>query len=232
MRLLVTRPEPDGARSAAALRERGHEAILAALIRIEPAAAELGPGPWAGVLITSAHSLIGASARSQDLTRLPLLAVGEHSAVAARAAGFEDITSAHGGIDELASLARQRFSPGERLLYLAGADRAGDLAAALAAHGLTVETRVVYRAAAVTELPEPVHADLAAGRIDGVLHYSRRTAEAYLAAAARLGAAAVSPLHLCLSARVAEPLAAAGAPDIRVAAKPTETYLLELIDSL
>ena len=38
MRLLVTRPEQDGERTAAALRARGHEALLAPLMRIEAAA--------------------------------------------------------------------------------------------------------------------------------------------------------------------------------------------------
>jgi uroporphyrinogen-III synthase len=232
LRLLLTRPEPDAARSAAALRARGYEVVLAPLLRIEPVAGEVGRGPWAGVLITSAHALIGTAARSQDLMWLPLIAVGEHSAAAARAVGFAEVISAHGAMDELAALVRQRFTPGQRLLYLAGADRAGDLAEALAASGLTVETRVVYRAAAVTELPEPVRAELSAGRIDGVLHYSRRAAEAYLAAAAGLGAAALSQIHICLSARVAEPLVEAGARRIRVAAKPTEADLLQVIDSL
>src|SRR4051794_34173977 len=34
-RLLVARPEPDGARTAAALRAGGHEVVLAPLLRIE-----------------------------------------------------------------------------------------------------------------------------------------------------------------------------------------------------
>ena len=51
MRLLVTRPEPEGGRTAARLRARGHEVVLAPLLRIEPVTeAAFGAGPWAGVV--------------------------------------------------------------------------------------------------------------------------------------------------------------------------------------
>ena len=48
MRLLVTRPEPDNERTAAALRAQGHEVLLAPLLHIEAVAdADLGAPPWA-----------------------------------------------------------------------------------------------------------------------------------------------------------------------------------------
>ena len=57
MRLLLTRPEPDAQRTAAALRAQGHDVIIAPLLRIEPAPdAEIGTGPWAAILITSANA--------------------------------------------------------------------------------------------------------------------------------------------------------------------------------
>jgi uroporphyrinogen-III synthase len=229
VRLLVTRPEADAVRSAAVLRAEGHEVVLAPLLRIEPIVADLGPGPWSAVLITSANAVAGLAERTIDLAGLPVIAVGDRSAAAARAAGFGDVLSAAGAMGELVALVRQRLAAPQRLLHLAGADRAGDLAATLAAAGMTVETRVVYRAAVVATLPDAVAAELVAGRIDGVMHYSRRTAEAFLAAAAGLGE--IAPAHFCLSARVAEPLAAAGARRLHIAARPDERSLLELIDS-
>src|SRR5262249_61439308 len=83
MRLLVTRPEPDGARTAAALRARGHDVMLAPLLSIEPEVeADLGSGPWDGVLITSASAAraIAAHPRIGELVDLPLFAVGRRSA--------------------------------------------------------------------------------------------------------------------------------------------------------
>jgi uroporphyrinogen-III synthase len=105
------------------------------------------------------------------------------------------------------------------------------LAGALQLRGLHVETALVYRAAMVAELPPDVRAALAAGAIDAVLHYSARTAAAFVAAAtmAGIGDFAIQARHLCLSAQVAAPLAAAGAKAIEVASKANEQALLALI---
>ena len=55
MRLVVTRPQADSERTAAALRARGHEVLVAPLMRVEPVEAELSGG-WGAVIITSANA--------------------------------------------------------------------------------------------------------------------------------------------------------------------------------
>jgi uroporphyrinogen-III synthase len=233
MRLLVTRPEPDAERTAAALRARGHEVLVSPLLRIEPVPdAVIGPGPFAALLVTSANvaPAIAAHARFAQLRSLPVFAVGDRSAEALRAAGFAGVTSAHGGVDDLAALATSCIRPGGSLLYLAGADRSGDLAGVLSGRGFAVSTVVIYRAGPVTAL-SPIAA-AAIEVIDGVLHFSRRSAEMYLTAARAGGVYddAIKPMiHFCMSAQVAEPLIRAGATDVRVAQEPSESTLLSLI---
>ena len=56
MRLLVTRPEPDGERTAQALRARGHAVVLAPLLRTEPVAFALPDQAFAAVVLTSANA--------------------------------------------------------------------------------------------------------------------------------------------------------------------------------
>lgn len=234
MRLLVTRPEPDAQRTAAELRERGHTVVTAPLLRIEPVDnAEIGPGPFAAVLVTSANaaSAIARHKRFAQLRALPVLAVGDRSAQAMRGVGFADVASADGAVADLTRLVGERFKRGASLLYLAGADRAGDLAGMLSGRGLAVRTIVVYRAIAWASLP-PAAVEAIAGGLDGVLHFSRRSAEAYVNAARAGGldeAALTKPVHFCMSARVAEPLAETGAAHIRVAEAPTEAALMALI---
>ncbi len=83
MRLLVTRPERDSERTAAALRERGHTVFVAPLLRIEAMDnAEIGPGPFTAILVTSANvaPAIVRHARFQQFRALPVLAVGDRSA--------------------------------------------------------------------------------------------------------------------------------------------------------
>jgi uroporphyrinogen-III synthase len=233
VRLLLTRPEPDAQRTAAALRAQGHDVITAPLLRIEPAPeAQFDTGPWAAILITSANaaSAVAAHARMTELLALPVFAVGRRSAGAMAAAGFADVTSADGNVSELVRLVGARLRPAARLLYLAGEDRSGNLAGDLRARGFAVETAVIYRAVAATRLP-PAAAQALAGGVDGVLHFSRRSAEVFVDAARAAGVleSALQAAHYCLSAPIGEPLAKAGAADIRVAERPNEALLLALI---
>ena len=232
MRLLVTRPEPDGERTGAALRNRGHDVLLAPLLRVEAIACDLGEAAYGAVVMTSANAARAVAAHPSRavLAALPAFTVGRRTAEAARAAGFADVRSADGDKADLAALLRAEYEAARGpLLYLAGEDRAGELD--LAVSGIAVVTTVIYRAAAAERFPDEVAAALAAGAIDGVLHFSRRSAEAYLACGRRAGvlAAALAPLQLCLSAAVAEPLAAAGARAVRIAFRPDETAMLELV---
>ncbi len=204
------------------------------LLRIEPIRhAELGAGPWAAVLFTSANAVraVAAHRRFSELADLPAYTVGRRTQAAAAAAGFTSILSADGDVNALVSLiASNPPVANSPLLYCAGEDRAGDLAGALQLHGLRVETALVYRASMVAELTPDVRAAFAAGAIDAVLHYSARTAAAFVAAAmAGIGDLSIQTRHLCLSAQVAAPLAAAGAKAIEVAGEANEQALLALI---
>lgn len=229
MRLLVTRPDPT--RTAEVLRAKGHDVLAAPLMRIETVVADV-TGSFAGVLITSANAVhaLRDHARRSELLRLPVLAVGTRSAEAAREAGFASVESADGGLADLVRLAATRFG-GQRLLYLAGEDRAGDPAAELAPHGIVVETVVIYRAVALDGLPAEAAAALHERRLDAVLHYSRRSAAILLRVAEGAGAlnAALSLAHYCLSDEVAAPLREAGARRVFVAQTPAESELIALI---
>ncbi len=235
MRLLLTRPEPDAARTAATLRARGHDVILSPLTTIEPLVGrEFGDGPWSGSLVTSANAVraLAAHPRADELRSIPIFAVGKHTADAARDAGFADIVSADGNVDDLTELVAARFGgAGARFIYLAGENRAGDLAGALAARGLVVTTVTIYRAAAATRFLQPVQDALVKGQVDGVLHFSRRSAVIYLqcAKAGGLLAPALAPRHYCLSNNVSEPLITAGAALVAVAERPDEVALIALV---
>jgi uroporphyrinogen-III synthase len=233
--ILVTRPKPDGERTATLLRARGHEVLTLPMLRIEAIAdAALGPGPWAAVLFTSANAVraIAAHPRLREVTGLPAYAVGARTQAAAVAAGFASVRPADGDVHDLARLVAAELVPaGLPLLHPAGDARAGDLAGALKAHGLEVATAVVYRSVMVTDLTPKVRDALASGAIDAVLHYSARTAAAFMAATTHAGLCdrVIGARHLCLSAQIASPLKAAGVASPEVAAEPNEEALLACI---
>ena len=233
MRVVVTRPQPQGERTASALAARGHDVWEVPLMRVEPVAADLS-GTWGAVVVTSANApaaITGNPARTA-LLALPLFAVGHRSGDAAKEAGFRNVTSAGGDVRDLIQLLRERKADAAApLLYLAGADRAADLVAALAGHNIAADMRVVYRAVTAPFPDELVAALEAGGDVQAVLHFSRRSAENYVAGAQAAGVAeqAMTVRHYCLSAQVAEPLKAAGAARIAIAPRPDEAALIELV---
>jgi uroporphyrinogen-III synthase len=233
MRLLVTRPGADAERTAGALRKRGHEARLLPLLQIEFCPPAEFDGPFAAVVMTSANAAraIATHAQRPALVALPLFTVGAHTAEVAREIGFSAVTAGEGGWPELVRLIAAALPvPRAPLIYLAPQEQAGDLAGALVARGIAVETVVVYRAVANPNLVADLRAAVSEG-LDGVLHYSRRSAQAFLTAArsAGLHETVVALKHYCLSSEIAAPLRAAGADSVRVAAHPEEGALIRLL---
>ena len=233
MRLLITRPEPDATRSAEVLRVLGHDVLVVPLLSTQTIEANF-EGPYGAVLMTSANAARALSShpRACELTTLPAFTVGARSAEAARAAGFADVTSADGALADLVRLAAARSAGrSQRLLYLAGADRAGDLAGEIAVHGVAVDTAVIYRAVAAEQLPAKLAQALSNSGLDGALHYSRRSVTILIELAGSAGVldALLSLVHYCLSAEVAAPLGNAGAHQISVAPRPEEAALIDLL---
>ncbi len=234
MRLVLTRPRDDSERSAFALRARGHDVLIAPLMRIERVAADLDSHCGA-IVITSANAAAAVATHTvrDALIKLPVYAVGDRSADAARAAGFTDVTSAGGDLRDLIRVITERRPDSSApLLYLAGEDRTGDLIGDLAARGIAAELAVVYRAITAPFPPELIAA-LKARAVDGVLHFSRRSADNYLDGAKNAGIAAqaLAVRHFCLSAPIAAPLVAAGATNVVVAKRPDEAALLALAEA-
>jgi uroporphyrinogen-III synthase len=239
MAVLVTRPAPDNEATAAVLRERGFEALLAPLLRFEPVPfQDEADASYGAVIATSANALRGLGPHAlHRLQELPLFVVGKHTASVANDAGFTRVISADGDALQLrdtiiAAAKAKEIKKKLPLLYLAGADLARDLAGDLGAQGFTVITQTTYRMAAVTDLPRRACEAFAANGIEAVLHYSRRSARAFLDAA-RAGGVEISALAVlqgCISDNVAAVFREAGAPQVLTARTPDENALLEALE--
>jgi len=238
--VLVTRPEPDNETTAAALRAKGLEVLLSPVLRFEAVPFEIDPDAgYDAVIVTSANALraLAAHPGRESLLGLAVFAVGRHTAEAARDAGFRDVAAAGGDAIALRELiiksVRAKTLPrGAKILYLAAADRSCDLAAELGTRGLAVMTAICYRMAPVANLARDVCDAFAAHRISAVLHYSRRSARAFLDAV-RVGGVEISALAIpqcCISGAVASILRDAGAPQVVVARAPAENAVLEALD--
>jgi uroporphyrinogen-III synthase len=240
MAVLVTRPHPDDATTAEALRARGFAVLRAPMLRLEPLPFHDDmEAAYGAVIVTSANALraIAPQLANHRLLGLPLLAVGDNTAAAARDAGFGKVIASKGDAGALRDLVVARakskqLKKSSPILYLAGADLARDLAGELGARGFTVVTQTTYRMAPAPSLPREVCDAFVAHEIEAVLHYSQRSARAFLEAA-RAGGVEISALALpqcCISPSVAAVLRDAGATQVTAAASPDENALFDALD--
>ena len=240
MAVLVTRPQPDDEATAAALRARGFAVLTAPMLRFEPVAfRDDEDARYGAIIVTSANALRGLTPhiKASRLLKLPLFAVGERTAAAARGIGFENVIAADGDASRLrdfvlASVKAKELKKTSPLLYLAGADLARDLSGELGERGFTVITHTTYRMAPVSGLPRETSEAFAANRIEAVLHYSRRSARAFLEAARSAGVeiSALAIPQCCISDSVAAVVRDAGATQVLVAASPDENALFGALD--
>ncbi len=198
MTVFITRPLDD----AVPLRDRwaalGFEPVVTPLLTIQPRAmAAPALDGMRALAFTSANGVRAFAALSPERA-LPVYAVGEATAAAARQAGFVHVDAAGGDVASLAALITAR-TPGP-VFHGAGASLAGDLAGSLGAQGLSVRRETLYQAVPVAVLPEPLALALKGQRLTG----QTRKAEARKGEArkgeARLG---VLTLYSPRTARVA-----------------------------
>lgn len=202
--VLVTRPEPGAAETAAACDALGWDAILApALVLRATPPARL---PAAQALLLPSR----AAARALPPLPLPVLAVGDGTAAEARACGFADVRAADGDAASLTGFAARVLDPAAGPLLLAvGRGYSTGLAAALRGRGFRVIRRIAYAAAPATGLPPPAVEALQQGRIAAALFTSPRCARITIALlrGAGLADAARRIRALAISPRIAEALA-------------------------
>ena len=220
--VLVTRPEPGAAETAAACAALGWDAILAPALVLRPTPPARLPAAQALLLPSR------AAARALPPLPVPVLAVGDGTAAEARAQGFADVRAAGGDAASLAEAASASLDPRAGPLLLAvGRGYGVELAAALRGRGFRVLRRVVYAATPATALPEPARDALAAGRVAAALFTSPRGARITIALMRRAGLAEVARgiRAIAISARIAQALAPLPWAAIETTPRPDPAFL-------
>lgn len=232
MRMLITRPEPDAEATRERLAALDIVAEIAPVMTRQTLEANLPPAAgFAGIALTSTNALraLEDMGALEQFRSVPAFAVGDRTAHEARQHGFATVSAADGTLESLATLIALAQLAGP-VFYPAGKHLSGDLARALAPHGLMVVTTPVYEMVAETSLPQSISDDLASRRFDAVLCYSRRTAEIFCA----LTAGIIAPKDrrhlpiLCLSESVAQPLLEQHFSRVLLADHPSEDAMMAL----
>ncbi|MBR0554154.1 uroporphyrinogen-III synthase [Ciceribacter sp. L1K23] len=240
MRVLVTRPKPAAARTAARLRELGHDAVtmpLSAARHFPESISQVLSKPASGLVVTSAEAL-RAIGQTGDLVsiwkKLPIFAVGAATAQEAQALQFENVIAGNGDgalLAEIISSHAAGEALGAPLLYLAGTPRAQSLEQALREAAIPFEVCECYRMDAVQPSLDEQLRLLRGRRPDAVLHYSSESLRRFMELQAIVEAPqlALDIVPYCLSRVIAEKLPGELYVRAKIAPNPSEESLLSLL---
>jgi uroporphyrinogen-III synthase len=207
--VLVLRPEPGASATVAKARERGLNAVAVPLFEIEPVGWNAPePSRFDGLLLTSANAVRSAGEQLRELRILPVYAVGEATADAARGAGFDIAATGDAGVDRLLA----SIDADLNLLHLCGEDRRGPSAARQ-----QIESVVIYRA-------KPIHApDLSAAADSVALIHSPRAGSRFVELVDDRASVALAAIS-----QAAADAAGHGWAAVEVAEEPNDEALLAL----
>lgn len=220
----VTRTLPGAALTAARLRRLGWGPSVVPLLEVRLLDTPVCMDRVGALAFTSPNG-VTAFTRLRDERALPVFAVGDGTADAARGAGFAKVFSAAGDVHDLVALIAARRESFSGLLLRPGPGKpAGDLDSALATRGIQAKSCVVYETIA-TDLNAsiPQVARVLAGDMAAVLIHSPR-------AGRRLASLLNGPIPascrvVCISPAAARPLIEVGC-NVAIAAHPGEAGVL------
>lgn len=209
----ITRARPGADRTADRVSALGYTPVIAPLLAIRPLDVRPDLSGVQALAFTSRNG-VKAFAAGSPTPPLPVFAVGDATAAAAREAGFTDVRSADGDLRALAALIRTEGA-GRVILHPAAVEPAGDLAA-FVGDAARISTVAIYEAVE--------RGGASPEAWDTVLIHSPRAARTL---AARLAPEdVIGCIAVAISPAAAEPLTALAFAEIRIAEAPTEDSLL------
>lgn len=220
--VLCIRPEPGLSDTIAKGRGRGLEIVSCPLSIIEPVSWDApNASAFDALLIGSANVFRHGGAQLAEMRALPVCAVGESTAVAAREAGFCVTKTGRGGLQSLVDHASAQPM---RYLRLGGEER---VPLSLATWQ-SMEEIAVYRSK-LLKFPEDCARLLQNGAY--VLLHSAAAARHFTHECKRLGVDKATITLLALGPRIAESVGA-GWAKVATACAPTDDALLALTENM
>lgn len=229
--ILLTRPRPESEKLAAEVAARGFQPVIEPMLRIAPLEISLPDmKSFAAIVFTSGNAVDIFAQRITERS-LPVYAVGDATAIKAEEAGFPDVRSAGGGIEDLnRMLAQTEFAPCAKILHISGYDIAGEVES----RGAVVERIPVYRSEKPENFSAMCRGMLEEERIAAVLFFSPRTAEAFAGLIERHGLrqSLVPVKALCISDSVVKSLSDLPFREKCTASHPDREGMMVLLDEL
>jgi uroporphyrinogen-III synthase len=223
MKLLIIRPEPGASASATRATAAGFDPVLLPFFEIRPRDwAVPDPANYDALLMTSSNAARHAGSGLRSLSALPVYAVGERTARAARDAALD--VAAVGASGAEYAIAAAAHAGHRRLFWLAGEEHMHPSLP----DGIRLDVAICY--AADTLLLPASAAETIAGA-DIVALHSPRAARLFAATLAKLGLDRTGVTIAAFSSAIAK-AAGSGWRGVVVAETPTDSALLSAVAEL
>ena len=190
--IITIRPEPDASRDVDWLRRYQVPAMAVPVMRAEQQSFDLpDTPPFQAIIFTSRHAVaaiagingiasIDKVATLGALRSLPVYAVGRRTALAARQAGFDDVTTGLGDGNALVPLMVANLNPNAGdILWPSASIISFDIASRLADFGYSIRQIPVYAMVATKHVSDDLPARLAACSSAAVVAMSARSMDLF-----------------------------------------------------
>ncbi|MEO9969762.1 MAG: uroporphyrinogen-III synthase [Hyphomonadaceae bacterium] len=232
VKVIITRAAPGQVQTARNIAQQGLIPVSAPMLQLYARDVSLPDlTNYAGLLFTSANGVrffverVGAPKTHESLIAF---CVGPATLAAAREAGFARCENANGNAQDLAELVQTKLTPADgKLLHVANAAAAGNLAKTLQAGGFEVDFVALYAADPAREPSETVAQLLAGNEPVVVLVHSAKGAEAFK----KIYKLQTDAPHVlvAVSQNAAAPLAEFGFASVHISRRPNERALLSCL---
>lgn len=232
LRVLVTRPQPDAALTAAKLEAAGYQPVCLPVSETVATGALLPQHDFDALAVTSANALRHIEPHFfAPYRHLQVYAVGDKTASVAKECGFEAIYAGDGWGLHLGRHVAARVPAGSHILYLTGKIRRPDFEAQLSAAGIQLTVAETYDTCPVSYSDAELSRILAAGHSDVILLYSAVAAKQFVALNDQAQGAFIrhAKYIFCLSQRIAAELPEDCSARVQISETPDEDALLRLL---
>lgn len=189
----ITRTQPGAAQSAAALTKAGYDVIIAPLLTVAAVSTPNACPVNDSVLAFTSSNGVRAFKALSDRRNWPVYAIGDATARAAKAAGFETVHNAGGDVRDLSAMIIEARP--DYVTHLSGVHAAGDLIGDLASRDIPGVRTIIYGTQAAADLPSSVLNYLEAGQSLAVTLWSPKATHIFMSLTPQL----YWPLLHCIS---------------------------------
>ena len=231
-RVLVTRPQPDAALTAAKLEAAGYQPVCLPVSETVATGVSLPQRDFDAVAVTSANALRHIEPNLlKPYRHLQVYAVGEKTASVAQECGFEAIYAGDGWGLHLGRHVAAAMPTGSHVLYLTGKIRRPDFEAQLSAAGIQLTVAETYDTRPVAYSDLHLNTLLEAAGAEVILLYSAVAAKQFVALNEQAQGAFIRSAKyiFCLSQRIAAELPEDCSARVQISETPDEDALLRLM---